>query len=49
MSYRTDPVWLQAWQAFVNPDADTADERMLQSIAAAVTMWAVERAGETAR
>lgn len=48
MNYRNDPAWRQAQQAFINPDAASADERMLQSIAAAVTMWTVERAGETA-
>jgi hypothetical protein len=45
VTFRNDPTWLQAQQVFINPDAAGADDRMLQSIAAAVTMWAIERAG----
>ena len=48
MNYRNDPTWRQAQHVFISPDAATAEKRLIQSIAAAVTMWTVERAGETA-
>lgn len=48
MTYRTDPVWQRAQQALINPEPGSADERLVESLAAAVTMWAVERAGGAA-
>jgi hypothetical protein len=44
-SYRTDPVWLQAQAAFIDPGACSADMRLVESMRAAITMWAIERAG----
>lgn len=41
--YRANPAWQHAHEAFINPPADSAAERLIHGIGAAMAMWAIER------
>ena len=43
MSYRDDSKWQAAQQVYVNPPGSTADQRLMESLAAARKMFEIER------